>query len=111
MTLKCGSAKSFFMAALRTSAPTPRRMKGWKSEAGSKACTSSIDGKGASLVLWTGGSGNGAGIVGCAALSASVWAASSANWPVLASCLRRDHRLKKPSLMRRPRRRDAWTGY
>ena len=47
MTLKCGSVKSFFIAALRTSAPTPERMKGWKSDSGVSARTSSSVGKGA----------------------------------------------------------------
>src|SRR3990167_8153973 len=49
ITLKCGSAKSFFMARLRTSGDTSRATKALKSDAGVSAWASaSVGGGGAS---------------------------------------------------------------
>src|SRR5665647_2180572 len=43
ITLKCGSANSFFIAALRTSAPTLFAMNGLKSESGVNRLTPDSD--------------------------------------------------------------------
>ncbi len=86
------------MAALRTSVPTPRCMKGWKSDSGVSERTSSKVGRGASA-----GTSGGAAATGCAGAGSALllvdagtgWGAGGA----ASACLRRDQRLKKLSLM------------
>src|SRR4051812_40777441 len=106
MTLKCGSLNSFFIAALRTPASTPRATNGEKSDACVSAATSSSVGN---------GGGSGTAVPGDAAPGAVMSAvvgsadstvaddfsgaagASATAVPLRDPALRRDQRDRKPS--------------
>ena len=69
MTLKCGSAKSLRMAALRTSGATSRVAKRLKSDVGDRLATSSMVGAGRA---GTDGAGAGSVCAGFASLAVTV---------------------------------------
>lgn len=101
MTLKRGSANSFFIAALRTCVDTPRATKREKSASGVNAATSARVGRsGAEGVATVGG---GSTRTGAASACTTGGGTDTANVGTTGaaggrdSALRRDHRLKKPS--------------
>ncbi len=112
ITLKCGSLKSFFMAAFFTSGAIPRAIKPVKSDSGVSCCTSTKEGIGLSTASFDAAAGCADFAMGalgaCTALRGEVAALARSSTvgacvgscvarPSRTSVLRRDQRLKNPA--------------